>query len=247
MADHLRDDMGGGAKPVDADQPRIAGHTQGAVADQPGAHQRRGLDIAVDRVDRKAIPLIGDRQLGITAIDLVASEARVIAEIFAAAAAKFAHPTGPAEPRHANPIADSKAVNLGAFFSDCTDDLVAENERQFRVRQFAIDNVQIGPTHRTGAHRDQQLLRPRPRRRHLRRYQRPLWFGQQLCAHLHPRRRICYSTLYRTVSLYVPVSTSRHCACRRLACFHDRRLPSGAGRRHGRSLRPDHDPGLSRG
>src|SRR5262249_11960324 len=105
MTDYLRDDVGGGAETVDPDQPRIAGHAQGSVADEAGAHQRRRLDIAVTLVDRKAIALVGDGQLGIAAIDLIAGEASAVAQILAAGAAIFADPAGPAEPRHADPVA----------------------------------------------------------------------------------------------------------------------------------------------
>ena len=56
---------------------RVAGHAQRAVADQPGAQQRRGLGVAVAVGQRKAVARVGDGVLGVAAVDLVAGEARV--------------------------------------------------------------------------------------------------------------------------------------------------------------------------
>ena len=58
---------------------------------------------------------------------------------------------GPAEPRHAQ-----AAAVLGQAH-----DLVAEDERQLRVRKLAVDDVQVGAAHPAGAHLEQQLTRPR--------------------------------------------------------------------------------------
>ncbi len=60
VARDLRDDVRGRAKAVDADALAVTGQSQRAVADQAGAQERRRLDIAVARVDRKAIALVGD-------------------------------------------------------------------------------------------------------------------------------------------------------------------------------------------
>src|SRR6266702_4001171 len=64
VARDLCHDMRRRAKAVDADPLALSGHAQGAVANQAGAQQRRRLDIAIARVDREAIALIGDGQLG---------------------------------------------------------------------------------------------------------------------------------------------------------------------------------------
>src|SRR4051812_43370326 len=111
MAHHLRHDVGGGAKAVNADQPRVPGHAQRAVTDEAGAHQGRRLDVAPAGVDRKAIALVGDGQLGIAAVDLIAGESRAVAQILAAAAAVSADAACPAEPRHADPVADPETVD----------------------------------------------------------------------------------------------------------------------------------------
>src|SRR5262249_55909544 len=77
----LRHDMGGGAKTVESYKTRVPGHPQAAVADQPGAEQRRRLDITVGRIDGKAIALVGDGQFSIAAVQLIAGEAGPIAKV----------------------------------------------------------------------------------------------------------------------------------------------------------------------
>jgi hypothetical protein len=167
VARHLRDDVGGRAKAVNADSPTLASEAQGAVADQPGAQQRRGRDIIEFGRDRETVALVGDGQLGIAAIDLVAGETGPVAQIFAAAAAVLADTAGPAEPWHADPVADREAFGIGSLFHDGADDFVAGHQRQLRVGQFAVEDVQIGAADGTGLDRDQQLPRSGPRLRQL--------------------------------------------------------------------------------
>ena len=81
MPRHLRDDMRRRAEAVYAEAFSVARELQRAIADQPGAEQRRRLGVA-------ELSGIGNssarrrRLFGIAAIDLVAGEARVVAEIF---------------------------------------------------------------------------------------------------------------------------------------------------------------------
>src|SRR3546814_7680556 len=56
------------AEAIKADPFPVAGHRQRAVADQPGAEQRRRLDIAQARRDRQAEARIGDRVRGVAAV-----------------------------------------------------------------------------------------------------------------------------------------------------------------------------------
>ena len=106
---HLRHDMGRGAEAIDAEARRVAGHLQRAVADQPGAEQRRCFGVAVAFRQMEAVARVGDRVRGVAAVDLVAGEARAVAEIFAAVAAIGAGAVGPAEPRHADAVADGES------------------------------------------------------------------------------------------------------------------------------------------
>src|SRR3989442_423946 len=95
----------GGVAHVDARTDERAGHAQGAVADQPGAEQRRRLRVRVLLRDREAEALVGDGQLGVAAVDVVPGEARVVAQVLAPGSAVAAVAVGPAEPGHAHPVA----------------------------------------------------------------------------------------------------------------------------------------------
>jgi hypothetical protein len=48
------------------------------------------------------------------------------------------------DPWHADAIADRKARNAGAERRDGTNDFMPGNHRLFRMRQFVIDQMQIG-------------------------------------------------------------------------------------------------------
>ena len=119
----LRDDVRGGAEAVQPEPLGVAREPQRAVADQPRAEQRRRLEVAEPVGDREAEALVGDDPLGVAAVDVVAGEARAVAEVLAAARAEAALAARPAEPGHAEP-----AAVLGL-----ADDLVAGHERQLRV------------------------------------------------------------------------------------------------------------------
>ena len=111
----------------------------------------------------------------------------MVAEVLPAAAAIFAHPAGPAEPRHADPVADLETIDIGARLDDGADDLVAGDQRQFRLGQLAVDDMQIGAADPAGMNLDQQLPRTRPRRRHIGGGELVSHGGQQLRAHrIHP-------------------------------------------------------------
>ena len=51
----------------------------------------------------------------------------------------------------------SKRVHAGAALDDDADDLVTGDQRQRGIRQFAVDDVQIGAAHAAGMHAQQDL------------------------------------------------------------------------------------------
>ena len=61
VARDLGHDVRRGAEPVDPEPRAVAGEPQRPVADQPGAQQRRGLEVAVPLGEREAEPRVGDR------------------------------------------------------------------------------------------------------------------------------------------------------------------------------------------
>src|SRR5205085_4547202 len=102
VARHLRHDVRGGAEAVEAKAFRVAREAKRPVADQPGAEERRGLDVRVSLRDREAEARVGDRVLGVAAVEVVAGEARSVAEVLPAAQAVAALAARPAEPRDAD-------------------------------------------------------------------------------------------------------------------------------------------------
>ena len=102
---------------------------------------------------------VGDRVLGVAAVQLVAGEARLRAEILVAATAEAALAARPAEPRHADPVALAHGVDVASRPLHRGDDLVSEDERELRQRQIAVDDVQIGATDAARPDAQQHLAR----------------------------------------------------------------------------------------
>ena len=134
----LRDDVRRGAEAVEPEPLGVAGHAQRAVADQPGAQERRRLLVRVAVGDREAEALVGDRELRVAAVEVVAGEPRAVAEVLAAR-------SGSSGTRRVQP---SQGTAQAARRPRSTaDDLVAGDERQLRVRELAVDDVQVGAAH----------------------------------------------------------------------------------------------------
>ena len=64
---------------------------------------------------------------------------------------------GPAQPWHPHPLAGIETGNASARRHDPADDFVPWHDRQGRVRQFAVDEVQVGAAHAAGFHLEQDL------------------------------------------------------------------------------------------
>ena len=109
---------------------------------------------------REHVARVGDGVLGVAAVALIAGEARLRAEVLGAAPAEAAAPARPAEPGDADAVADRDIAHAVAERLDRADDLVAEDERQCRVGQLAVDDVQVGAADAAGPHPDQHLARP---------------------------------------------------------------------------------------
>src|SRR5262245_61218225 len=98
--------MCGVAESVNTKTPSIARFAIGSVTDQPRAKQRCNLAVVVTVRQMKTVSRIRDGELGITAINCVAGETRVIAKIFSAGSAIRAIAISPAKPRDSHTIAD---------------------------------------------------------------------------------------------------------------------------------------------
>jgi len=192
VAGDLDDDVGGGPEAVESETLAVPRELQRAPADEPGAEQRRGLEVRVIVGDREAEALVGCRPLGEAAVDLVAGESRAGAQVLVAGTAIAALAARPPEPRHAHAAARRVAARTRPGVFDGSHDLMAEHERQLGVLQLPVDDVQVRAADATGVHAEQDLPRAGPRNGYVRRAQRRPERVQQHRAHAplsHPSGR----------------------------------------------------------
>ena len=151
---HLRQDVGGRAEAVKAqilDAPGAAQRDlERAPADQPGAEQRRQRGGVPLFAKREGEARVRDAMGCVAAIAGIAGEFRGVAEVFVTRQAGAASLAGMAEPGYADPFAERKAGDAGAEHIDAADDFMAGNDRQARIGQFAVVDVQIGATDAAG-------------------------------------------------------------------------------------------------
>src|SRR6202011_33391 len=127
---HLDSDVRGGAGAV---EPEAAAglerrQTQRSEADDAGAEQGSGLVVWESLGDGIDERLGGDGVLSVAAVDGIAGEGRMVAEVFPAGAAVFAGAVGGVQPGDADARAAGEA---GAFGFDDADDLMAGDQRRF--------------------------------------------------------------------------------------------------------------------
>jgi hypothetical protein len=126
---------------------------------------------------------------GIAAIERVTGKAGLCAKILPAGAAEGAFATGPTQPRNADARAGHKPFRALTALDHFTDDFVSRHKREFRVGEFAIENVQVGPAHRAGTHSDEDLTPLRLRHRQIGFTKRPPRFTEHHRAHEQIRLR----------------------------------------------------------
>lgn len=90
---------------------------------------------------------MGDGEFRVTAIDRIAGESRVIAEVFPIRAAEYALPASPTQPRNSHTFSGLEPFDSLTRLLDAANDFVTGNQGEFWVRQFAIDHMQIGSAH----------------------------------------------------------------------------------------------------
>jgi hypothetical protein len=159
----LTDDVRCRSEPVEPDPLRVAGAAKGAVADQAGAEERGGLHVGRGGWQREAVALVGEAQLRVPTVQLVAGEARRVAEVLVPGQAEAAGAARPAEPRHADAVARREASRAR---DDLGDDLVPEDERELGLRELPVRDVQVGPADAAGKDAKQGLPLGRHRVRH---------------------------------------------------------------------------------
>ena len=170
----LGQDLRGGAEAEEAEARGVAGHSISAKSDQTRAQQRRCFGRRVIAWDRKAVAAIGHGVLRVSAVDGVAGELCVVAQILAAGSAVRANAARPREPRNAE-------ARVRRFLDP--DDLMSGNERQLRIAQLAIDDMEVGSADRAAFDTEKKLLRVRFRHRQLGELERFAGFAQDHGVH----------------------------------------------------------------
>src|SRR5436305_9410143 len=127
---------------------------------------------------------ISHGELGIAAVDRVTGETCAVAKILPIRTTIDTFPIGPAQPGDADTIADLefRICSFGDLF-DPSDDLMSENQRQFRVGQLTIDDVKIGPANCACRNTHEQLSPARLWFWHIAQLQWPRWLVENHRAH----------------------------------------------------------------
>ena len=157
----LRDQVRRRPEAVDAQTARVAGERIRPVADQPGAQERRRVQIVVAFRQRQHIRGVDDSVFGVAAVLLIAGEAGIGAEILAPAAAVIAVPAGVREPGDTDARAECRGLDLRAARDHRSHDLVAGYDRNLRVGQVTVDEMEVRAADPAGMNPDQHLGRAR--------------------------------------------------------------------------------------
>ena len=152
--------MGRGTKAIKSQLFAIAGDHQRAPANQTGAEQGGKRRVAADLTEREREARISDRRRRVTAIARESREYRMIAQIFPMHHAIGTDAASVAEPRNADTLADAQALDPGADRVNSAYDLMARDNRNVRIGQFAVDDMKVGTANTTGPHLNPYLARP---------------------------------------------------------------------------------------
>src|SRR5207245_1552502 len=155
----LRHDVGGRAEAVDAECSRVTRGRERAIADQARAEQRRGFRGRVALRQGKAVAAVGKRKFGVASVDVVAGEARAVAQVFPAPSAIVAIPAGPAEPGHAHALSDAETLRARSPFDDLADDLMSRNGGPSQSGQFPVRDVKVGAAQAARENAQEKLSR----------------------------------------------------------------------------------------
>ncbi len=107
----------------------------------------------------------------------------MIAEIFAVLHAIGADSAGVTEPGYADALTHPQAFDTRSNCIDPTDDLVARDDRQMRIWQFAVHDMQVGATDAASRDLDANLARPRMPVGEIGPFQRRSEFPEHHCLH----------------------------------------------------------------
>ena len=167
----------------------VARKAKRAPADETGTEQRRKRGGVAFFAQAKSIACVGDRVGRVAAVSRVAGEDRPVAKIFPLAHAIGADAAGRSKPGNADPLSKFQTFDVRAERIDSPDDFMARNDRELRVRQLAIDNMEIGPADAACFHPDPKLARAGDGIGQFLEDQRPARFVQDHAKHRRPLDR----------------------------------------------------------
>ena len=109
----------------------------------------------------EAVALVGDAVVAVAAVQGVAGEARVRAQVLPAAPTIAAGAAGPAEPGDADALPFGEAIHTRAERRDAPHNLVPRHHRQPGLREIAVHHVEVGAADAAGRDTDQDFARTR--------------------------------------------------------------------------------------
>lgn len=146
---------GGGTEAEEADSLAGlgAGYAQAAEADDAGAEERG--DVGVVEAGGQGEDEVGADEgvLGVAAVDGVAGEGGVVAEVFFVAETEGAGAVGSADP------GDADAGACVSAFDDLAYDLVAEDEGFLDEGEVAFEDVEVGAADSAGEDSEEDVVR----------------------------------------------------------------------------------------
>ena len=156
----LDQDMGRCAKTVEPQTLRVARNPVAAISNEPGTKKRCQADRVLCVWQRKHIGGVGHAFFGKATIARVACEPRRITKVLVACAAVLAVPAGVSEPWNSNTLPQFQGGDVSTDFRNPCNNFVARYQRQGRVFQIPVDNMQIGATDAAGLDPKADLLWP---------------------------------------------------------------------------------------
>src|SRR5207253_1201013 len=146
----LRNQVRGIAESVDAESFRVTSLSIRTIAEHSGTEQWCYFNIVVVIRQTKTVSRVGNGELGIPAVDVVTGKLGAVAKILVVRSTISA-------------IADFELLIVDCRLLidrlcdllDASDNLMAENERQFRIVELAVNDVKIGPANCAGIDRNE--------------------------------------------------------------------------------------------
>jgi len=128
------------------------------VADDPGTKKRCGLVVRKDVRNPVGEFFGDDHELGVSAVSVIAGEAGAGAQVFAALPAVAAFLTNRVQPGRADAVSPLESGGLSPPILDRPYHLMAGDDGQSDLGQFALDRVEIGVAHPADFDADEDLV-----------------------------------------------------------------------------------------